>query len=410
MKVLIFSPEKPYTGAESIATGKLMRAMINSDWKVDLIFHDLELIYTSSTDTFNILNNCYGIKNKFIKKCGTLFKKIPVLQKIYLLDSFFWIIRAVLLALKLNKKRKYDLVFSRIMPQYGHLPAYLFSRLKKKNWIANWSDPLPIRNSPFPYGQGAESKMVFWQSFYMNTIIKYAHKHTFPSVRLMKYYHSYLPRMIGKSIALPHVILEETTLTTESKRENEKLIITHAGGFRLRDPSNLILAVHDLIKKEKIENNFVFRFIGNIEPYIQELITRLELGQLFFLEGVKPYEETLNIIKESDIMLIVEAPLAEGIFLPSKIMDCLQYNKPLFAVSPKHGVINDLLKTYGGGLAANVTSVLSIQNTLLQILNDSEQIQKKINVYNTARIKELFSETRVLNKLHNTIQEFGENA
>ena len=52
------------------------------------------------------------------------------------------------------------------------------------------------------------------------------------------------------------------------------------------------------------------------------------------------------------MMLVVEAPINEGIFLPSKVVD-LQYSKPIL-LYPRNGVMNDLI-AHGGGIVADCT-------------------------------------------------------
>ena len=404
MKVLIFSPEKPYTGAESLVTGKLMRAMLNKGWEVDMVFHDTELIYKSDGDTLNILNNCFGIRNTFFEKNTKFIKKVPILKKIYLFDSFFWILRSFILAIKLNRVKNYDLVFSRVMPQYGHLPALLFSSVCKVKWIANWSDPLPIQKSPEPYGLGPDAKVSSLQMFYLRLIVKKATFNSFPSDRLLNYYYQYLPKLRGKSFVLPHVVFNDINQSVQNRDVNVNLnsfIITHVGGLGLRNPTNFIYALNELYITQKINIDIKIRLIGYVEPSISSLIQDLKLGHFFSLEGLKPYEYALNAIEESDMMLVVEAPLKEGIFFPSKVTDYVQFNKPILAVSPTVGIMNDMLETYGGGICADCTSVDSIKFSLLQIMNEYKKIKNFEGLYNTSNLRSKLSEDEIIEKIQN---------
>jgi hypothetical protein len=404
MKVLIFSPEKPYTGAESLVTGKLMRAMLNKGWEVDMVFHDTELIYKSDTDTLNILNNCFGIKNTFFEKNTNFIKKVPILKKIYLFDSLFWILKSFILAIKLNRVKNYDLVLSRVMPQYGHLPALMFSAVCKKKWIANWSDPLPIQKSPAPYGQGPNAKVSSLQMFYLGLIVKKATFNSFPSDRLLNYYYQYLPKLQGRSFVLPHVVFNDENQSVENNEINVNLnsfVITHVGGLGLRNPTNFIYALNELYITKEINIDIKIRFIGFVETSISSLIEELKLDHLFSLEGLKLYEYTLNAIKESDMMLVVEAPLEEGIFFPSKVTDYVQFNKPIFAVSPAVGIMNDVLETYGGGICADCTSVDSIKFSLLKIMNEYKKIKNCEGLYNTSNLRSKLSEDEIVKKIQN---------
>lgn len=404
MKVLIFSPEKPYTGAESLVSGKLMKAMLNAGWEVDMVFHDTELIYKSDVDALNILDNCYGIKNTFFKKNPKFIKKIPVLEKIYLFDSLFWIFKAFFLAIKLNRVKNYDLVLSRVMPQYGHLPALMFSSVYKKKWIANWSDPVPIQKSPEPYGQGPTAKVSRLQMFYLGLIVKKASFNSFPSDRLLNYYYQYLPKLQGKSFVLPHAVFNNENQSVANQSVDVNLnyfVITHIGSLGLRNPTNFILALNELYLIHKIDIDIKIRFIGYVEASISSLIEKLKMHHFFSLEGTKPYEYTLNAVKESDMMLVVEAPLKEGIFFPSKVTDYLQFNKPIFAVSPAVGIMTDMLETHGGGIYADCTSVESIKFALLQIIKEYKIIKNCEGLYNTNNLRSLLLEDEIIEKIQN---------
>lgn len=84
--------------------------------------------------------------------------------------------------------------------------------------------------------------------------------------------------------------------------------------------------------------------------------------------GRKPYNEALNYICAADILLLIEAPMKEGIFLPSKVADILGYHKPIFAISPQKGVMKDLISQYGGGIVVDCLSLSSIERGLEQLL------------------------------------------
>ncbi len=404
MKVLIFSPEKPYTGAESLVTGKLMRAMMNKGWQVDMIYYEAELIYKADKDPMSILSSCHGINNSLLNKVVNKFEKVPFLNKIYFLNSIFWILKAFFYALKLNRSKKYDLVLSRIMPQYGHLPAYFFTLITKTKWIANWSDPLPLQKAPEPYGNGLEAKVSSFQMAYLKLIIGKATWNTFPSKRLLDYYREYLPSLAKNSFVLPHIIIKNRQDTSSDKilkhsAVPNSIIITHVGGFGLRNPSNLIHAVHQVYNSEKLSTKIRFRFIGYIDPYISELIQKLNLESIFSLEGVQSYEDTLNAVNSSDIMLVIEAPLKEGIFFPSKVSDYLQFRKPILAISPKIGIMNDILSIYGGGIAVDNSSVESIKSALIEISKEFHNNKLNANKYNTQNLASQYSEDKILDKI-----------
>lgn len=344
MKILIFSPEEPYSGAESLVVGKLMRAFLNQGWDVTMIFHKLNLLNQPADDILNILNNCHGIENRNLNKLKKYLERTPLLRIVIIFDYLLWVLKSFILSLKLDRKDcPFDLVLSRIMPSYGHLPAYLLTRIRNIIWFANWSDPLPHVKAPHPYGKGIEALANGFEMLYMRIIVKGAHFHTFPCSRLMNYYSRYLPGLSSKGFVIPHIILDyisDMAIPTNNERE---FTITHVGSFGLRSPLNLIMTVKKIVAT-KIDFNIRFRFVGGIEEIIRVKISENELYEYFNIDGKKSYKDALEIIAESDMTLVIEAQTEEGIFLPSKVMDYLQFNKPILSISPLKGVMNDLNK------------------------------------------------------------------
>ena len=82
------------------------------------------------------------------------------------------------------------------------------------------------------------------------------------------------------------------------------------------------------------------------------------------------YEESLKYIAECDVCLILEANCEEGIFMPTKITDYQQCGKPIWAISPAIGVLNDLYKSNDIEYFSEVTSAISVRDTFEKIYND----------------------------------------
>ena len=61
--------------------------------------------------------------------------------------------------------------------------------------------------------------------------------------------------------------------------------------------------------------------------------------------------------------------MKEGIFLPSKFADYVSRGKPVLCLSPKVGVINDLVSEYGGGVVVESTNKDQILDALKLIID-----------------------------------------
>jgi len=89
-------------------------------------------------------------------------------------------------------------------------------------------------------------------------------------------------------------------------------------------------------------------------------------GAVSFVSSL-PFQQTLEKLCTYDVNVIIEADCSDGIFMPSKLTDYAQANRPMLAVSPARGVVQDWLKEYGGGLAASNVNEADIYEKLEEL-------------------------------------------
>lgn len=399
-KAIIFGPEGPDSSAEGVVTAKFMKMLQNQGWEVMWIYHANISYYCNHSDTIN--TNLIGIRNTFIPKLSQLLQHVPILRYIYHLDSLLWCYKAYKKAKKLHSTSSVDYVFSRIMPQYGHLPALFFNMRTHTPWIANWSDPMPRNKAPIPYGQGSDSPISNFQQYYLRKICNHVTSHTFPSEYLKKFYLRYLPAKEQQCFTLPHII-DKDIFPTEKRHDTLRL--SHIGGGLLqRNPTLFFNALKVLLdKKEYKDIPIEVNFVGPIEGNVDSIAKEVGVHQVVHFTGKLPYYEALAYIESADILLIIEAPMEEGIFLPSKVADILGYHKPMFSISPQKGVLKDLINQFEGGIVVDCLSSESIQDGLEQLLRDWKANQLKTDQYETRKLYHEFSEQNVWNQLQKII-------
>ena len=92
------------------------------------------------------------------------------------------------------------------------------------------------------------------------------------------------------------------------------------------------------------------------------------------------YNESLQILKDYHVALIIEADCEEGIFLPTKVSDFMQCGKPIFAVSPKKGVLKDLCNETYIGYFADVRNIDAIYEEISKLYNDFKDGKLEDNI------------------------------
>ena len=88
-----------------------------------------------------------------------------------------------------------------------------------------------------------------------------------------------------------------------------------------------------------------------------------------------PYLMSLQVLKDYDIAVIIEAPCEEGIFLPTKVSDFMMEGKRIMTLSPKNGLMHDLYEDGCISYYADIEDVNSIKNTIVKVVEDSKKSQ-----------------------------------
>ena len=370
-KILLFGPESPTAPGEGVVTYKLAKLIAVKGNDVIWLYHGTDVIEEDNL-------HCIGIHSCF----DSLAAKHKFLHSLAYVGIFLWCFKAYRHALKLHKTQLFTTVLSRIMPQYGHLPALWFKKKTGIRWIANWSDPMPLCKSPKPYGGGLETEMSAFMRRYLNSVQSNVDYNTFPSKKLCEHYLNYLYVNPEHVVILPHII----DLDELSKHEaHDVLRFYHiGGGLSLRNPTLFFRALKSVLSKDKYKDlKLEMLFIGGIDGNVDGIANQEGVSDIVQFVGQKPYKEALRFISRSDIVLILEAQMPVGIFLPSKLSDILGFHKPTFAVSPPQGVLHDLITTYGGGICTDCLNIESIASGLETLFDDWMKNRLSSPRYNT---------------------------
>jgi hypothetical protein len=102
-----------------------------------------------------------------------------------------------------------------------------------------------------------------------------------------------------------------------------------------------------------------------------------------------------EMLAKSDVLAIIEAPCKEGIFMPAKIVDYVQIDRPILALTPVVGTISDIFSKHGGGIAVDCKSPDAVARALqtLYVHWKEGTLNQK---YGSNSLISLFSEERIL--------------
>ncbi|HQS83349.1 MAG TPA: glycosyltransferase [Alphaproteobacteria bacterium] len=247
-------------------------------------------------------------------------------------------------------------------------------KLKKKfpnlTWIAHFSDPWV--DNPFNDDN-------FWSKFinkyYQNAVFQKADKLIFTSEEAIDLVtKNYPPSLFAKSLCLPHCFNED--LYPRLQPQKAPLAIRYLGNFYgERQPDSLFKALKALPKN--IFKDIRIELVGGSTEALEDLIKSNNLQTMVFTKAPVDYLESLKLMEESDLLLIIDASFENSPFLPSKLIDYIGANKPIFGITPS-GTSQKLIEEMGF-LVAHPKNPQEISEKLIQII-ESIRSGKELNI------------------------------
>lgn len=291
---------------------------------------------------------------------------LSILRQIFLLPDRFrpWanqVAKSVLSDKLINKD---DILVTFGQPMSDHLAGLYLKRRIGMRWVAHFSDPW----SDNPY------LTMFTRFLLRNMEQKVCSEadcllFTSPdtlSLVMKKYPSSWR----SKAAYLPHAY--DAGLYGDNSPQHKQdgsLVLRYLGNFYgKRSPlifaKALLLLLQerpDVLENVKIE--LVGRWIGHAAWKPEQI--ELPESILSFREPVD-YKESLRLMRKSDALLIIDAPLEKNLFFPSKLADYLGAGRPLIAITPQ-GTSADIVKK-AQGIVISPHSIRSIADGFSETL------------------------------------------
>lgn len=374
--VLMFAPAfAPSFFSEALVSSKLALAMLAKGWPVTVISGSSSAAVTYS-DAWQfpwdglaervhaIAPNLEtgGSSRSNLSHWGTLAQvRHPV-------SGAVWAREAADVALRLHRDRPFDLILTRSTSCYAHLPALILRRHFHLPWIANWNDP-PGHLFPAPYSYPLPPLQRIFKNRYLRSSAQAADINTFPSDRLMHYLSRPLDLTDPARMAVvPHVGMG--WIGRRATRNQGRFRICHAGNLSAeRDPRSLLRAVAWALEKHS-DVHIELDLIGKKTDEIMTELARISLnGNVIFNPGL-PFADCFRRMEGADLLLLIEAPVDDGIFFPSKLVDYAEVGRPILAISPRNGVTRDLFDRYDLGAFAEIGSDVAITAALDHLINE----------------------------------------
>jgi len=304
------------------------------------IFEGLEVLFIKNK--FNMYVNY--IKNRFFP----FFFQRPDLYKSWMEKAYKEIVK---------KYKKFDVILTFSYPLSTNILGKKLKEFYNSKWIAHNSDPwadnphLHIPSYLKNYHQILEKETFNKADKLLSTSLETAefYKNKYLNLNIDYINHSF-----------------DKNLYPNIYPQNKKFTFRYIGSFYgSRTPKPLFEALK-LLSKEDLEK-FEVELIGGGKK-AEIMLSNYNLRNVKVLRGVS-YLKSLELMKKSDCLLVIDAPSNKSIFFPSKLADYIGSNRPIFGISPQGTtmrILNEL-----GYYCFDTDEYYKISKGLINMINNS---------------------------------------
>jgi glycosyltransferase involved in cell wall biosynthesis len=215
-------------------------------------------------------------------------------------------------------------------------------------WVAFFSDPWV--DSPYTRYRLLFKKVNSWLE---RRTLLHADRVVFASPEMHDAYVRKYPFIKEKASALEHSY-DPSSYPKASARNGRRLTFRYLGTLnRVRTPTAMLTAIGELIRKKAITTQDVlFELYGGADAVSRILLSQLTakygLEGIVVSKGSVPYRESLAVMQGADVLLVIDADIAESVFLPSKLIDYIGADRPVLGITPPDSATARVVRSMGG--------------------------------------------------------------
>lgn len=387
-KILVCSYSfPPSSSPESYISAKIL-INLTKFYDVDLITLDHSKI-TSNLDYS--LNNYFKDKvkiykvpiSKFIEKM-ILLPRLPIRP-----DRFLLLYPSAKKILEKMDLINYSFFFTRSQYHSCHLLGlYLKKKFPKTPWITSFSDPWTqnIYQKKIPF-------LFYLEKIFEKRVLSKANLVISPNKLLSKSFKLINQSKTDKFKVIPHSF-EEKFIQKKKKKINNEIIIRFFG--KIYANRNILPFLKSLelisLKLYNIKIEFYSRWSNQFE-YINSSKVLKKIIKVF--PYVK-YLKALELMGDSDILLIFDSDFENSLYFQSKLIDYISVKRKIFYVGNKKSFNANIVKKFNGTLSYN--EIKDIKLNLIKALDKvfeyktNETLLKEYRAYDAAKKLSLLME------------------
>jgi hypothetical protein len=336
-------------------------AFYQDQFSIDSFLADASIFYTDpgilskSRATMNKTNQASKAintnrKNRMIKK---VFQKClsPFLIPDRMID---WVVPGYLMANRLMKNKRYDVIISSGPPFSSHIVGGLIASRTKIPWVADFGDPWSF-NSEQHFRRKWRKKIEHRME---QRLFRRMRRVIFTTKRTAERYSSIYPAFKEK-----FSVIQQGADASKYRRkvETKKNTLVYTGIFYkdIREPFELFAAMNTI-------DDYQLIIVGNVDTDVLDYVKRNHLEQKIRFMGYVSHEDSITWQLSSEYLVYIDNKNSTQ--LPGKLFEYLAAKKPILCVVQN----NDSLLVE---LAKEYPQIVICQNNSTEIVNALEKLK-----------------------------------
>ena len=375
----------PFLSPRSIQVARTLKQLAELGWEIDVITARRSRLWNWSNLDFdlekkyNSTYTAYSVDGYTPFNWKLSFPRIGNAPKDSPDEHEQWTFLARQAGERLIRSKHYDLILSFAQPWSSHRVGLSLKESTQLPWVAHFSDPWADNPYYKKWNASQRAKMQLWEE----EVIRKADAVVFTNLQTSDLVmRKYRPAWKKKAFVVPHGFEEYKAGRSSKQIVSSQFLVVHTGNlYGLRTPEHLIRALGMLKETNRLDQNLKVKFIGFVKNTNKYLNLAKQLGVEQYIEftGRLSYEKTTRIASQANVLLLIDAPSeGESLFLPSKLVDYLRFNKPILGLTPLKGAAADLLETIECPIVAP-ENVKGIAENLAGMLNEHKRGELNIS-------------------------------
>ena len=269
----------------------------------------------------------------------TLSALMKVLPEIFLA----WALSAVPAGLRWLNLYGPAVIYSRATKHVSNLAGLFLKRKTGLPWVAHFSDPwLGYPMNPIQIWLGRQiEKRIFNEA---DAVVTVSHQ-------LATHFAELYPLSASKIVVIPHGYepMMDSKPAEQPLNTGRALTVLHAGSFMpgLREPLALFMGLAKLSERTPLHGRIMVTLVGDDTRRYQDMADECGVSDIVELRDSLPFHECQQRIATSDLLLVIDTPGFDGVFLPTKLIEYLAHRKPVIGITERGSAVHDVLQECG---------------------------------------------------------------